>query len=123
MKILSFSRLTLILSMALGILVFWVAASPIAEGAGLIIGGDWVPVEEGICCTDTNLDECPQGFFPPWHPLRQYKMGCLGDDVYVCEVPDYYSPKQCWGDDEGPVCDPGPPHWGDLCKIENALCY
>jgi len=123
MKTSNLSRITLLCGLALGILVFWAAASPIAEGAGLIIGGDWYPAEEGVCCIDINLDECPNGYFPPWHPLHNYRMGCLGDGVYVCEVPDYYSSKGCWGDDEGPVCDPGPPYYSDLCSIEKAFCY
>ena len=45
MKTLTFSRLTLLIGLALGVMVLWFAATPIATGADSLLGG-----ETGECC-------------------------------------------------------------------------
>ena len=79
-------------------MVLWAGASPIAEGAGLIIGGDWYPETEGYCCSHDLPDQC-KGF-----------SGCDPYDttqIIVC-VPNANGPGIAWGNGDTP-CDIGSP--------------
>jgi len=83
MKILAFSRLPIVISIALGLLVFWIAASPVAEGAGLIIGGFW-PTLPGYCCTQ-EAGYCSGAQAGPGEPTGVCSSGngltwCNGDE-------------------------------------------
>ena len=63
MKTSNLSRITLLCGLALGIMVLWAGASPIAEGADLLIGG-WSPYSGCKCCDTTEWDDCYNG---PWY--------------------------------------------------------
>ena len=62
MKALSFSKL--VCALALGVMVFWAAAAPVATGAdSLLIGGEWRVGGAGCPCNDETEMWCSDG--PP----------------------------------------------------------
>jgi len=117
MKMLTFSRLLLGLGLVVGFMVFLAAESPIAEGADLILGGYWVPISEGTCCTDIGFDHCPYGLYPNWHPLRGNLMSCEGYGLWICEV-GFGDGLVCQTNSPSPVCSGPTP----LCYVHHAKC-
>lgn len=95
MKTLTFSRLLIGLSLVIGVMVFWVGASPNAMGADSIIGA-WY-AGPGGCCTGWNWQPCSDRTDVP-------DPGCTGGLTMVC-ILGGNGPKTC--SDEGPTnCEP-----------------
>jgi hypothetical protein len=93
MKALSFRRVSLVIGLAVGIMVLWVAAAPSAIGADSFIGG-WVPYSG--CCNGSDVEACSDGEDGGGnHP-------CDGGDTNVCLVSTPYQcqgtgcPQLCW---------------------------
>lgn len=113
MKVLSFSRLSLVCGLVLGLMVLWAAAAPTAMSLDSLKGG-WYQVPPGYCCESTTWDVCPNGV----HPVTRQWLGCtpVGKPVIVCTGanPD----KGCYPYDEQ-ICFGS----SQYCWIANAQCW
>lgn len=97
MKALSFSRISLVIGLAVGIMVLWSAATPSAMGADSLIGG-WYPMTGCPECYDTGSEPCPYGQYWPGGPSMYCSTGgnmqtciagtgsgnCGADDGFPC---------------------------------------
>ncbi|MHC4153695.1 MAG: hypothetical protein ACYST6_02040 [Planctomycetota bacterium] len=88
MRASSFSRISLLFGVILGLMVAWAAAAPSTMMADLLTGG-WVPTPEGDCCEGDHMEDCDE-----------YE-GCNadGNEIVTCENLD---PDPVIG-----VCTPG----------------
>ena len=108
MNALTFTRVSFVIGLALGLIVFWVAATPNTSKADLLIGG-WTL--GGGCCNGATQEPCPKG------PQGPY--GCrVGYSTWVC-IPSSYTGKLCQAQGSDP-CDEG---GIDTCWGSNTLCY
>lgn len=57
MKALSFSKLTFVCAVVLGVIVFWAAAAPSTASTSMGSLGGWVPTWNAVCCYDVTYGE------------------------------------------------------------------
>jgi hypothetical protein len=111
MKVLTFSRLSLVLALALGLMVFWVAATPRVVGARSLTGS-WVGTDWPSCCDDITGCSCNEGLWP-WNGCDPHAQDC-------CYWAGHYTSKNCRADLNDHPCQTPP---GLLCnQIHNAEC-
>lgn len=94
MKTSNLSRITLLCGLALGIMVLWAGASPIAEGADSLIGG-WWPYQGAMCCYDDTWDDCSNGQAVGVYGCNSHKLKILL--VYGAYWGTPYPPTICSG--------------------------
>ena len=123
MKILSFSRISFVVGLALGIMVLYAGAAPMATSADLLIGG-WYPSSANECCTGTDAigddSNCPSGFTWPGVPPGDW-LGCAGGDLTICTVGGTGS--KCCGAVGDPICNDNYGEGSPICNdIHDASC-
>lgn len=125
MKALSSSRLTFVLGLALGLMVFWASAVQGTARTNSLIGG-WYPVEGCPRCTGTDASSeeanCPSGYTWPGYPPEGEYLGCAGGDLTICIIGGTGS-KCCGPDDSAPICnDNGGTGWDGCNYMHDATC-
>ena len=90
MKVLSFSRISIVIALALGITTLWVAAAPSTTGADSLIGG-WTLVRCQSPCGGTHTESCqngPAGTQGSCHPTNN-TLVCSSGIGGVCKIKSY----------------------------------
>lgn len=95
MKTLTFSRLTLVIGLALGVMVLWFAATPVATGADSLLGGT------GDCCgcCDSATRSVDCGSNGTGDCTSKYK-GCdyVSEGAGDCVIGEGIGAKNCFSD-------------------------
>jgi hypothetical protein len=97
MKALCFSRFMYFVSLVLGFMTLWVAATPSAIGTNTFVGG-WGPVGDNFCCNGTFTDDCNQAMSDAYTEDPNDNLGCGGGNIATI----------CQGDpNDEDTCSPG----------------